>query len=69
MQFLGTNADTANDLPAPLYRWHLKPKTFTKAVSFRYSPYQHVVAQIVEALRYKPGGRGSNPESVIGIFY
>jgi hypothetical protein len=27
------------------------------------------VAQLVEALRYKPESRGSNPDSVIGIFH
>ena len=28
----------------------------------------HAVAQLDEALRYKPEGRGSIPDGVIGIF-
>jgi hypothetical protein len=29
----------------------------------------HAVAQLVEALRYKPEGRGFDPDYVIGIFH
>jgi len=29
----------------------------------------HAVAQLVEALRYKPEGRSSIPDGVIGIFH
>jgi hypothetical protein len=29
----------------------------------------HAVAQLVEALRYKPEGAGSIPDGVIGIFH
>jgi hypothetical protein len=29
----------------------------------------HAVAQLVEALRYNPEGRGLIPDGVIGIFY
>jgi len=59
----------ANDLSAPLYRWHLKLKDFTKVVSVSYSPYHKAVSQLVEALSYKPESRGSNPDSVIEIFH
>ena len=63
------SSERAKKLSAPLYRWHLKLKRFTKVVTFRYSPYHKMVAQLVEELHYKPESRGSNPESVIGIFY
>jgi len=59
----------AKDLSAPMYRWHLKIKRFTKDVSFRYSPYHKTMTQLGDALRYKPKICGSNPESVIGIFH
>jgi len=59
----------AKDLSAPLYRWHLNLKMFTKVVSVRYSAYHKAVAQFVEAPHYKPESCGSNPESVIGIFH
>jgi hypothetical protein len=29
----------------------------------------HAVAQLVEALRYKPEGRGFDPDGAIGIFH
>jgi len=38
-------------------------------MTFRYSPHHQTVVQLVEALRYKPESRGSNTDSVIGIFH
>jgi hypothetical protein len=33
------------------------------------SSWGHAVAQLIEALRYKPEGRVSNPDGVTEIFY
>jgi hypothetical protein len=35
----------------------------------QYKIRKHAVAQLVEATRYKPEGRGFDPDGVIGIFH
>ena len=47
----------------------LKDISNPKFIRGIYFACRHAVAQLVEALRYKPEGRGSIPDGLSGIFH
>ena len=46
-----------------------KPKTTQNFMKILYHKRVHAVAQLVEALRYKPKVAGSIPDGVLGVFH